>query len=241
MPSRARSTAPQLLLLFACVLGASWFWDSAVLLPLKLLVVFMHESGHALASLVAGGQVDRIVIGLDQSGACLSRLPEGTLRQVFVYSSGYLGSAVAGGTLLFVTYKLQLRRRVLGMACVWLLGMGLIYSGSGLTFVFCLGMAAVLGACAKWLPDGAVDSLNLFLAAFSCLYAVRDLFDDLWTPAVRAHSDAGLLAQLTGIPSLLWAVLWTAASLSIVGTFAVVSLRSRPVPPRTTRALSALR
>jgi hypothetical protein len=219
-----------LLLLF---LGAGWFfWDSPVLRPLKLLVVMMHESGHALATLLVGGEVKHITVNADESGACLSALPPGVFRKIIVFSAGYLGSAVMGAVLLLATFRFRLRRWVLGAACVWLAGMGVLYARDPFTLAFCLGTAVVMAVAAKFLPDGAVDVLNLFLAAFTALYALFDFRDDLWNSAVRGGSDAALLAQQTWVPAIIWAALWTLLGIALLGWAAYKSLHADHRPPR---------
>jgi hypothetical protein len=215
--------------LLLLLLGVGWyFWDSPALWPLKLLVVMMHESGHALATLLTGGAVDRITLAANESGSCLSRLPSGTLAQVAVYSAGYVGSALAGAFLLLATFRFRLRRVVLGAACVWLAGMGILYAGDGFTLAFCMGTALVLGLAAKYLPEGGVDMLNLFLAAFTALYVAFDLRSDLWHAAGGSVSDAALLASVTPVPSWAWAAIWSFASLLVLGLFGRWSLRAAP-------------
>ncbi|MCI0569304.1 MAG: M50 family metallopeptidase [Myxococcaceae bacterium] len=206
------------------------FWDSPLLWPLKLLVVMMHETGHAAAALLVGGSVERVLITSGEAGECLSRLPASFLGQVVVFSAGYLGSTLAGAMLLVATLRFQLRRPVLVLASVWLGAMGVLYAGDPFTLAFCLGMAALLALGARLLPDGAVDAVNLFLAAFSVLYALVDLRDDLWDSAVRAHSDAALLAQITWVPALVWAALWTLASLLLMGASLAWTLRRERSP-----------
>ncbi|HEX8818659.1 MAG TPA: M50 family metallopeptidase [Archangium sp.] len=213
--------------LLLVLLGVGWyFWDSPALWPLKLLVVMMHESGHALATLLTGGAVDRITLAANESGACLSRLPPGVMAQVAVYSAGYVGSALAGAFLLLATFRFRLRRFVLGAACVWLAGMGVLYAGDGFTLAFCMGTALVLGLAARFLPDGGVDMLNLFLAAFTALYVAFDLRSDLWQGAISSASDASLLAGLTPLPSWAWAAIWSFVSLALLGLFGRWSLRA---------------
>ncbi|QRO00482.1 M50 family metallopeptidase [Archangium violaceum] len=215
--------------LLLVLLGTGWyFWDSPALWPLKLLVVMMHESGHALATLLTGGAVDRITLAANESGACLSRLPSGMMAQVAVYSAGYVGSALAGAFLLLATFRFRLRRLVLGAACLWLAVMGVLYAGDSFTLAFCLGTALVLALAAKYLPDGGVDMLNLFLAAFTALYVAFDLRSDLLHGAVGSASDATLLAHLTPVPSWAWAALWSFVSLALLGLFARWSLRAAP-------------
>ena len=213
-----------LLLVF---LGVGWFfWDSPVLRPLKLLVVMMHESGHAIASLIVGGSVQSITLRADESGACLSALPPGVLRQIIVFSAGYLGSALMGAVLLLATFRFRLRRLVLGAACVWLAVMGVLYARDMFTLAFCLGTSAVLGLAAKFLPEGVVEVVNLFLAAFTALYALFDFRSDLWDSRVRAGSDAALLAQHTWMPAIFWAAVWTLLGISLLGWAAYKSMHA---------------
>ena len=221
--------ASLLLLLGFAAVGLA-FWDSVLLLPVKLLVVMGHESGHALATLLVGGQVQRVILSPDQSGACLSALPDGAWPTILVYSAGYVGSAVAAAVLLLLAFRLRLARTVLGAYALWLAAMAFLFAGNAFTVAFCLGMAAVLAAGAHWLPLLAVRLLVLFLAVFTGLYALFDLRDDLWNAAVRARSDAALLAEHNFLPALAWAVLWSAASVVILGWAAWVALRSPPGP-----------
>ena len=48
------------------------FWNAWPLYPFKLLVVLMHESSHALATLLVGGSVERIAISPDEGGVTCS-------------------------------------------------------------------------------------------------------------------------------------------------------------------------
>lgn len=222
----------RLLVLVAALALGAYFWTSPVLWPLKLLVVTLHETGHAVATWIAGGSVGRLTVSWDESGACLSRLPNGFFAQVLVYSSGYVGSALAGGLMLLLTFRFRLRRPVLWAACLWLAVVGVVLAGDLFTRAFCLGTAVVIALCARFLPAAAVDLLNLFVAAFSALYVVFDLRSDLWDHHVRSSSDAALLADLTHVPAIVWAVLWSGFSLLVLGAAAWSSLqrRHRPQP-----------
>ena len=223
----------RLAILVVCLAVGLLFWDSPLLWPLKVLVVMIHETGHAVASLLVGGSVDSISVSGNEGGQCLSRLPDSALGAIVVYSAGYVGSALVGGVLLLSTYRYRARRWMLGAAAGWLVVMALLYGRDVFTIAFCLGTAAVLALAARFLPVELVDVVNLFLAAFCALYAVFDLRSDLWDGATRAQSDAALLARITYVPAIAWAALWTAASLAILGAFLWRALRSpaRPVAP----------
>jgi hypothetical protein len=214
--SGATLDGKRLALLVGCVVAGVVFWDFKFLWPLKMLVVMIHETGHAVTSLIVGGSVQNVTIAANQSGQCLSAIPDGFFSKVAVYSAGYVGSALVGAVLMLLTFRFGVRRLVLGAACIWLSLMALLYAGDMFTRLFCLGTAIVLGVCAKFLPEGAVEVLNLFLAAFSSLYVVMDLKDDLWNSAVRGQSDAALLSNVTVVPAIVWAVSWTLFSLAIL-------------------------
>jgi len=222
----------RLAILVVCLAVGLLLWDSPVLWPLKVLVVMIHETGHAVASLLVGGTVDRISVSGNEAGQCLSRLPDSALGAIVVYSAGYVGSALVGGVLLLSTYRYRARRWMLGAAAAWLVVMALLYGRDPFTVFFCLGTAGALAAGARWLPSNLVDVVNLFLAAFCALYAVFDLRSDLWDGATRAHSDAALLAQITYVPAILWAALWSLASLAILGLFLWRALQAPPLPAR---------
>jgi hypothetical protein len=220
------------LLLVAILAAGVFFWDSPALLPFKLLAVMGHETGHALASLVVGGSVDRVSLRLDESGACLSRIPDGFFARTIVYSAGYVGGALIAVLLLVATFRFEARRAMLFAACLWLALMGLFYARDSFTLAFCVVMAAAFGLGARLLPLALVGGVNLFIASFTALYAAMDLKDDLWNGAVRAQSDAQLLANLTVVPAIVWAAVWTVVSLGILATGLVIALREgRSVTP----------
>src|SRR6185436_14172485 len=109
---------------------------------------------------------------------------------------------------------------------VWLAVMGVLYARDAFTLAFCLGTAVVLGLAAKFLPEGAVEVVNLFLAAFTALYALFDFRSDLWDSRVRGISDAALLAQQTWVPAIIWAVLWTLMGVALLGWAAYKSMHA---------------
>ena len=228
----------RLLVLAALVMAGLWFWSAPWLAPLRLLVVLVHETGHALATLAFGGRVERVIVGADESGQCLSSLPVGWLPQIAVYSAGYVGSALSGALQLVLAFRFRLHRPVLYAMGAWVTTMGLIYAGNGFTLGYCLAMGAVLLVLARVLPAGAVRALVMVIAVFTGLYALFDLRDDLWLPG-GGPSDAVLLAAQTHVPAVIWSLLWSAASLALLALAGSISLR-RPAP-EPVDALEAVR
>lgn len=223
--------AGRLLMLAALVVAGLWFWNVPWLAPLRLLVVLVHETGHALATLLFGGRVERVIVGADESGQCLSSLPAGWLPQIAVYSAGYVGSAVSGALQLVLAFRFRLHRPVLYAMGAWVTAMGLLVAGNAFTLGYCLVMGAVLLVLARVLPAGAERVLVMVLAVFTGLYALFDLRDDLWRPGGGGPSDAVLLAAQTHVPALVWSLLWSAVSVAVLAVAASISLRRLPAAP----------
>lgn len=67
-------------------LAALYFWDTAVVLPVKYLTVFFHELSHGLAAVLTGGQIVRIELSRNLGGVCWTA---GGIRFI-VITAGYL-------------------------------------------------------------------------------------------------------------------------------------------------------
>lgn len=194
------------------------FWNTWPLYPFKLLVVLMHESGHAAATLLVGGSVDQIRISPDQGGVTISRYVPSVLRQIVVSSAGYVGSAVSGCVLLWIAARAKEGRWPLIALAAWCALVTVLYVRDGFTLVFVGGCALGLGLLARFGPALLRRGALVFLASFSACYALYDIRDDLlhlrsWSGA----TDADALAQATYIPAIVWAVGWGALSLVLLG------------------------
>ncbi len=198
---------------FLIALVCVWAWNSPLLLPAKWVVVLFHEVGHALAAVATGGEVVSLKVGMDQSGEVLSR---GGSRFVTL-NAGYLGS-LAWGLLCLVMSRTPVGARLAAA------GLGVGLGAAALAWarpVFSFGFAWVLvsaaafGGLARWASAGVLAAVLRVLGVFSMLYAVGDIVDDvLLRPG--APSDAAMLAELTGIPTLVWGLAWTALSLVVM-------------------------
>ncbi len=182
------------------------------LYPLMLLTTLFHESGHALAAWLTGGRVHGIRMAANGAGVCTTSGG----WPLLVASGGYIGSAIAGCLLLFVSSRPGLRRHVLEILGLLVGGIGLTLASGAFTVVFCL-LTGVLLFLAGTRTSPEVEYWTLkFIGASVALYAVEDLKSllliELGAPAIYIGgadmSDAQVMASLTGIPALLWAAAW---------------------------------
>ncbi|HEX6938832.1 MAG TPA: M50 family metallopeptidase [Longimicrobiales bacterium] len=198
------------LVIFAAYFAVLWLlWDTPVVYPLKIFVVLVHELAHAAAVLATGGTVEGITLTADQGGAAYTQGGNAFVS----LSAGYLGS-VAFGLLLLGLARARASRARLALAAlgILLVAAAVVYMRGGFGLFFCLAFGAALLLAARWLNPAGQTALLTTLGLTSALYAVLDIRSDvLERPLV--DSDASLLAQMTGIPTIVWGVAWMAVAL----------------------------
>jgi len=192
--------------------------------PFRIFVTFIHETAHALAALMTGGQVEQIEIAPNGNGLTYTRGGWGLV----VASAGYLGSVLYGGLLLIFCQQAKYAKPVLGgttalIAVVTMLWVKPIFSFG---FVVGLVMAVALAALVYFLTARLVHFFVSFLAVESCLNALFDLKTVfLLSAETNVPTDAMNLQRATFIPAIVWALLWVAISLAIL-VFALRSYRT---------------
>ena len=233
VPADAR---PQVRTLLAVTLlsVALWFIPFAGYLtyPFKLFVTFIHEGGHALAAWLTWNSVLSLSVAPDTSGLTITT-QGGFFSQLLVSSAGYVGSMAYGALLLVLIRKAMAARYVLfgsaGLVLVLTLFFGLLlpighiatdfWASVPFTLVSGLVIAGALIAVGMWTSPRVASFFASFLAAQCVLNALLDLKTVFFmsTPfSTYAHSDAVNLANLTGLPRIVWAGVWVVVSLLIL-------------------------
>jgi len=193
---------------------ALWLlWNTPIVYPLKIFVVLLHETSHAAVAIATGGTIERIELNPLQGGACYC--PGG--NAFLTLSAGYLGSFLWGAAMFTAARARRVRPDwVVGSIGVLVVALSLLYVRTPFGIVFgVLFGAAMMGVAAK-----ATRTLNrtllLALGLTSALYAVLDIKSDILDrPGIE--SDAYMLAQISGVPTLAWGILWIA--LTLAGSF----------------------
>ncbi len=188
-----------------------WFWDSSAIYPVKIFVVFLHEISHGIAAVLTGGFIDKIVLEAAQGGAC--HCPGG--NAFLTLTAGYLGSLLWG--CLLVIGGLKLGKWSRSIAAVIGVGTALLtvfYVRGSFGMAFGLAFALFMLASARWLPVGINRALIVMLGLTSCLYALLDIKSDV-LDRPELQSDARMLAELTGVPTVVWGVIWIGVGLAI--------------------------
>lgn len=198
-------------------------WRTPVLFPFKLLTIYMHELSHALAGWMTGAQIDGIEVHANEGGVC--HLRGG--KMWIILPAGYLGSAIFGSVLVLfamLSIRAPIWGTIAGIAVIVALIISLRWADTWLTRGVAVGFIALI-AFLLWFQKGVgLPYVLTFIGTMSALYAIFDIYDD----TIRRHvpqSDASLMAERTGIPSILWGILWCLFSSGLLVGVVYVGLR----------------
>ena len=197
---------------FAVYFGVLWFlWDTPVIYPLKIFVVLLHEVSHAAVAVATGGEIQRIVLDPYQGGACYC--PGG--NAFLTLSAGYLGSLGWGALMMEAARTRKVPTEwVTGGIGALVLALTVLFVRSPFGIAFGLLFGAGLILVARRLTVAWNRTLLMALGLTSALYAILDIKSDILD---RPHleSDAHMLAEITGVPTVAWGVIWIAVALGV--------------------------
>jgi hypothetical protein len=186
-------------------------WDSFVVYPFRLFVVFLHEISHGLAAVATGGRIVSIGLSVDEGGVCLTRGGWPFL----ILNAGYVGSLMWGALFLLLGGRRTRARSVVGVIGAFTLAVTLVYVRTWFGLLYGLAAAVLLLGVATRLRPAVSEFLLAALGATSCLYAIWDVASDVLLRH-SGQSDAAALARLTGVPAVLWGVAWIALSIVVL-------------------------
>ena len=204
------------LLAFACILA----WDTQLLTPLKILVVFLHEGSHALATLLTGGRVLAMRIVANEGGEVQSigGWP------IVIISAGYLGSLLWGALILILAARSSADRWIMAALGVAMLLLTAFYVRNLYGFAFGLfgGLSAL--ASAKFLSAWINDLILKLIGIVTMLYVPIDIFSDTLARS-GLRSDARILAEYLGGTTMFWGVVWLFISAMVIPAALYLGLR----------------
>jgi hypothetical protein len=220
------------LLVAATISIVLWFIPYAEVLtyPFRIFVTFIHEGGHAIAALLTGNSVASLSVAPNASGETYTTYG-GLFSQVLISSGGYIG-AMSFGALLLLLIRKAIQARIVLLACgilIFALTMifGLIkplftFSGLyGIPFTVLAGLVLSLGLVL--IARFATARVATFFVSFLAVQCVLNALFDLKTVfflsspfAASVPTDAVNMANATGIPAMLWAVMWIALAVAIL-------------------------
>lgn len=186
-------------------------WESTLLYPLKLLVVFFHESSHALATLLTGGHVQELVIVPEQGGHVISL---GGNRFI-ILSAGYLGSLLWGIVIYVSSVKTDYDKKIMAFLGLCVMTITVCFSHSFFSWGFGFLIGSLMLLSANFLATIYNDFLLRLIGLTSMANVPLDIYSDTISRSYL-HSDAAMLAAEFGGATVLWGVIWILISVIVI-------------------------
>jgi hypothetical protein len=193
-------------------------WESPLLVPLRVLIIFFHEIFHATAVFLTGGGANSIEITLYKTG--LTSLYGGI--PAVVYSAGYIGTALLGSILIISTHRHPFKRPLYLVLGTILLLETILFARN--PFGLAYGWTAGLFFLTLVFKDFRFADFITELVGIMCVVdALRDLVSFYWQ---RSGNDASILHRLTGVPYDFIVTTWILVSITLVGLAIAFTLKS---------------
>lgn len=186
-------------------------WPTPLMIPLKILVVFLHEVSHGLAAVLTGGKVESITLSTAQGGLTVTR--GGSVFAIL--SAGYIGSLVIGVGIMVIALRTHADRALmatLGVATLLITG---FYMREAFPMAFGLGTGALMLAMARYLSRDVNDMVLRLIGLTSMIYVPYDIFSDTIQRA-GLRSDAFMLAENFGGATQMWGGIWLGVSAVVI-------------------------
>lgn len=187
-------------------------WQTPLVIPLKILIVFFHEISHAVAAWVTGGAVLSISLSPQQGG--MTTTLGGNL--FLIMSAGYVGSLLIGVAVFLIALKSKVDHVLMGFLGIATLLIAAFYIREMFALGFSVGLGVLMLASARFLPHSINDLALRVIGLTSMIYVPFDIFSDTITRSGE-RSDAYMLAEEYGGATVMWGGLWLAISLIVIG------------------------
>jgi len=198
-----------------------FLWDFKILLPLKLIVVALHEFSHASAAWLTCGSVESIEVHGDEGGVTKTRGG----NRFFILSAGYLGSAFYGMIFVIASSDYYGVQVVAGLLAIALIISTILARNKTLVAltIFFLLLIAGFWACTILTAFNGLRFVILLIGVMSGFFSIYDVYSDLLARRVN-ESDATMLANYTHTSSRCWGFLWAVISIAFMGIGIYLSL-----------------
>lgn len=187
------------------------FYDSMFFYPLKMFIVGLHESSHAIAGLITGGSIESFTMLPNEGGSVVVK--GGNIP--IMAMSGYLGSLLIGIGLFYFSSKSNKDRYAFLIISLWVLLFTLFSFSDLFTLFFGLISFVVLISIYFIKSNFLHDTSLKIIGMFSIIYVPQDIFSDT---IKRSHlkSDASLMSDFIGLSSETWGWIWLFISLIFI-------------------------
>lgn len=213
-------------------------WNTYILKPLKIFAVFLHELGHTLMAFIFGYGITEFKVNLNESGHTLVQ-SKGWFSSFMIANGGYLGTVLFALLILYLK-RTRAKKYLLGSVAILFLIITIKFSSFSFALLYAILFAVVIILLYMLQRENVNDWVIDIIGISSVAYAIYDTLVDVILLQINLQfrliqgwkvkqpfTDAAQLAQLTGIPAIIWGILWLAISLLAVNAVLLKSQNSR--------------
>lgn len=204
-------------------------WNTLIIKPLKIFTVFLHELGHAFMAFIFGYGIKAFNVSLNESGYTLVKT-KGWFSSFMITNGGYMGSVFFALLILYLK-RTFFKRYILGTAAIILLAVAVRFSGFNFTLLYAVIFAGIVLFLYMLQNEKLNDWVIDIIGISSVAYAIYDTFVDTillelnqnfnivqdWN-VEQSMTDAARLANMTGVPAIVWGIIWLIIALMAVNT-----------------------
>lgn len=204
-------------------------FGNIIFYPIDLFATYIHEISHAFTTIITGGKAYQISISPDTSGFAMS---SGGWR-FFSVQAGYLGTAIVGGILLYLTAteSPKIAKYTLGFITLIMLLCLIFFARDLFTIAATIFYIIVIGFVVMKANDFICQIFLGFLAIQCCFNSIESIKIVLGLAMKGASitSDAYKMQEMTFIPAPVWAIFWFLISLVIFGLVLFKIYKHKPL------------
>lgn len=165
----------------------------------QLVVVMFHEAGHAIASLVFGNGFSGVNLHADGDGFTHGA-PLTRVAAIPTFAAGYLAPGLFG---LAVAWAYASGHTTLG-----LFGLAVISGGFAIMSrnLFGFALSGFLAGLAVWILLGAGEFIQAVIVLVLAWVLLLGGTIDAVRRSIAVDSDHEQLAEVTGLPAVLWGI-----------------------------------
>lgn len=180
-------------------------------IPFRWLQTYFHEISHGLAAILGGGSIVSINLHFNDSGLCTTR---GGIRFLTVFA-GYFGSVLWGALIYTMVDHVSKKSRVMISGVILgLLAISTLFWVRDLETLCIIAMVAIPFIVTIKFQD--YSFVRYFLQIIGLFVLLESVRSPLYLLHYTGHNDALSLAELTGVPKVVWIFIWVILGLVTV-------------------------
>ncbi|RCX16629.1 peptidase M50B-like protein [Anaerobacterium chartisolvens] len=209
------------------LIGAIVLWNTFIMKPLRIFTVFLHELGHTAMAFAFGYGIKEFKVNFNESGYTIVQ-SKGWFSSFMIANGGYLGS-VLFALLILLLKDTFFKKYILGTIAIGFLVVTIRFSGLSFALIYAVIFAVAVLVIYMAQNDKLNDWIIDIIGIASVAYAVYDTFVDTILLQINLQfnlingwrsgghvTDAMQLSKMTGIPAIVWGIIWLAIALAAV-------------------------